>query len=423
MCTISKRSYEAKSPRPRDTILSILLLVLFMWPGIASGEAGSTKNSAGINLEHAEHLMKRSPGDAIVGLESQRTLNPMLLRLPAGRWAKIHEQKPGDDVTFKRQAHAGSAFDSRRGRIIIFGSDTHGEDWSNSPLFFDVASLKWSRLYPDDDPSTYRVNAEGIPVAGTDGDHPWAMHTFGSVEYDPIGDAFIVSSYPQHLEPGRFTDAVAQIWPQIRRHPTWILNLATGKWQPLSGKAEHFFPYATAYDVDRHVIIGYKSAGVFELDLRSNVWHQAKPRGLLGYGNNAVFDTLHRALVVFGSNPRSNDVVVYRPATKQQLRMSTPGVRPPRGKYNPMAFHVGIGRTVVLVDRAPEDKLTRDLRKMQAETWLYDLGEDVWTQVRSATLPFGCGMNYNMAYDAAHDLLLLVANPPEEPTAVWALRL
>jgi len=32
-------------------------------------------------------------------------------------------------------------------------------------------------------------------------------------------------------------------------------------------------------------------------------------------------------------------------------------------------------------------------------------------------------MNYNLEYDPNHRLLLLVASPPGEATAVWALRL
>jgi hypothetical protein len=390
------------------TILATSLLGVGASLGLAGGFAGGT------DIYQAERNPTR------IG---ERKLNPDLLEIPVGNWIKMHQQRPSDKVTFKRQSHAGSAFDTRRGRIIIFGSDTHAKDWSNSPLFFDVLHLEWSRLYPDDDPSTYQVNSQGIPVAGVNGDHPWAMHTFGSAEYDPVGDALIVSSYPQHLAPGRFTDVLANVWPEIRQHPTWVLDLETKKWRPLAGRAVHFFPYATAYDRDRRVIIGYKSAGVFELDLQSRLWHQVKPKGLLGYGNNAIYDMHRRALIVFGSKERTNDIVVYKPATKQHLKMSTAGIRPPRSRYNPMAFHAGVAKTVVLVDRAPDDKPNRDLAKMQTETWLYDLGKDEWTQIKSATLPFGCGMNYNMEYDPAHDVLLLVANPPEEPTAVWALRL
>jgi hypothetical protein len=132
---------------------------------------------------------------------------------------------------FHRQAHGGSAFDSKRGRIVLFGSDTHGLDWSNSPLYFDIASFAWTRAYPDDDPSTYRVSHDGIPIAGTRPPHPWAMHTFAAVSYDALNDRPVVSSYPQHLERGRFTDALAHVWPQIRRHPTWLFDLESQRWR------------------------------------------------------------------------------------------------------------------------------------------------------------------------------------------------
>jgi hypothetical protein len=86
--------------------------------------------------------------------------------------SEIHRQQATDPVRFHRQWHGGSAFDTRRGRIVLFGSEIHGDDWTNSPLFFDLASLTWTRAYPDDPPSTYGVTAEGVPVAGVDGRHP-----------------------------------------------------------------------------------------------------------------------------------------------------------------------------------------------------------------------------------------------------------
>ncbi|OPX22239.1 MAG: hypothetical protein B1H04_05340 [Planctomycetales bacterium 4484_123] len=75
-------------------------------------------------------------------------------------------------MAFRRQAHGGSCFDTKRGRLVLFGSNTHGRTWMNSPLFFDPVTTTWSRAYDDDKPETYTVNAEGIPVAGSRGDHP-----------------------------------------------------------------------------------------------------------------------------------------------------------------------------------------------------------------------------------------------------------
>lgn len=75
--------------------------------------------------------------------------NPDLLKLEPDRWVKIHEPKAGE-ATFRRQPHGGSCFDTKRGRLVLFGSDSHGRDFTNSPLFFSPVELKWSRAYDND---------------------------------------------------------------------------------------------------------------------------------------------------------------------------------------------------------------------------------------------------------------------------------
>ncbi len=343
--------------------------------------------------------------------------------IPAGRWVKVHTQSPYDAVYFHRQAHGGSAFDTRRGRMVLFGSDTHGENWHNSPFFFDTGRLQWSRLYPDDAPSTYTVNAAGLPVAGEKRDHPWAMHTFDAVVYDVAQDRLMVSSLPKHLQPGRFTEVLAKVWPRVRHHPIWALDLASNKWTPLNAGDVHFFPYATAYDTHRDLIIGYRDSGIYELQRDPPIWRKVAGPGLLGYHNSAVYDSANRALVVFGSNSSSNDVVVYFPQSGRHQMMPTPGIRPPKDEHAPMAFHQRLGRTVVLADR-PQPGASSHARDLaRTETWLYDLRTDYWSQVPGASLPFGCGMNYNLEYDPTNDLLLLVTTEPGQSTSVWALRL
>lgn len=355
-------------------------------------------------------------------------LNPRLLDLPANEWVAIHQQAPDDKVRFKRQEHGGSCFDSKRCRIVLFGSNTHGQDWTNSPLVFDVIAGAWSRLYEDDDPSTYRAaGADGLAVAGAAGDHPWAMHTFGAVQYDPTRDEMVVCSWPEHLKPGRFTDALADVWPTVRKHPTWTFSFRTNTWSPLPGKPQHFFPYACTYDSDRNVIIGYGGHGIWELantgGAEPRTWTRVEPRSLSGYHNNAAYDSVHQAVLVYGSHEKSDDMIVYRPATGAHRKMPTPGVRPPKDQHNPMCFDPAAARTVVIVDRGGSAARPENGK---AETWLYDLPSDTWTQVPSATLPFGCGMNYNLHYDPHHQACLLVTEDltkPGRPVTVYALRL
>ncbi len=356
-----------------------------------------------------------------VALGASAAGRPAAAELPRGQWTRIHEQSERDEVRFRRQVHGGAAFDSRRGRIVLFGSDEHGEDWTNAPLYFDVAQRRWTRPYPDDDPATYGVDRFGNAAAGANRDHPWAMHTYGTVTYHEADDAIVISIYPEHMQPGRFTNALAQVWPSVRRHPTWALDLATDAWRPLAVPPVHFFPYATAYDSERRIVMGYKADGVFELRPRPIGWTKVAEPGLLGYHNAAVFDSRRRALVVFGSHQGANDIVVYDPATKRHDRMPTPGLRPPKAQYRPMAFHSGIGQTVLVFDsKADGDPALSG--PGWSETWLYDLGRDAWTQ-HAARLPFRVGMNYNMVYAARDDLLLLVADQPGRPTSVWALPL
>ena len=97
--------------------------------------------------------------------------------------------------------------------------------------------------------------------------------------------------------------------------------------------------------------------------------------------------------------------------------MSTPGLRPPGADSVPLAYHPGIGSIVALVEKK------EDSGRGSTETWLYSVAADTWQHLNTATIPFAIGMNYDMVYDSNHELLTLVANFRDEPTAVWVLRL
>ena len=346
--------------------------------------------------------------------------NPRLLELTAGQWVKLHEQNAGSPERFMRQAHGGSCFDSKRGKLVLFGSNTHGKDWKNSPRIYDPIRNEWRSLYRDDPLNSYAVSEEGLPVAGPDGAHPWAMHTFGGVLYDTVRDEMVVVCHPGHMVPGRFTNSVKGLWGQVKRHPTWTFSFETQKWEPLPGKAVSFFPYAAAWDSDRGAVIGYRPDGVYELSGEVREWKRMVKGGLFGWHNNCAYDSKNKALIVFGTNKNSNDIAAYWPEAQRHRRMPTPGNRPPKDQHNPMAFVPEIAQTVILVDRTvKKDGAEKDT----TETWTYDLVKDAWTHVPTATLPFACGMNYNVEYDSIHRVLLLVTGGYSRATAVWALKL
>jgi len=83
----------------------------------------------------------RAGGDLPIEVE-----NSLYLRnLPTNRWVRYHEEQPG---AWSRQGHAGMAFDRKRGTLLIFGSDTHGENWDNSVHEFDPRRRRWAVRWP-----------------------------------------------------------------------------------------------------------------------------------------------------------------------------------------------------------------------------------------------------------------------------------
>ncbi|MCP5366008.1 MAG: hypothetical protein H6907_17785 [Hyphomicrobiales bacterium] len=344
---------------------------------------------------------------------------------PAGEWTALYRQTAAEAALCPWQEHAGSAYDSRRHRLVVFGSDTHGTDWTNSPLFLDLDRPAWRRAHPDDAHATYRADMAGDAVAG-DG-HPWAMHTFGAVEYDPDGDRLIVASHPDHLSPGRFTDAMAGPWRHVRRHPTWTYEFGGGGWRRLPGNAVSCFAHATVLDTDRNRVVGITGTGVHELwpDPRNPLgpWRRVAAPGPLSWGLNAAYDSRHRAVVMFGDHRRRDTVAVYRIGGVRVETMPTLGRRPPGDRYVPLAFHPRLGVTVALVQVFPDGDFQAPAARRRMETWLYDLGRDAWERLPRATLPFGWYMNYHLHYMARQDRLVLLARPPGGPVTLYTLEI
>lgn len=333
--------------------------------------------------------------------------------LPTKQWIKIHQQTPKDEIHFLRQANTGSAFDNRRGYFLLFGGNTDPEDWSNTVYAFDMGSLQWHTSYPIDSPDTYAVNAKGVPVAGSKGDHPWAMYTFGGVEYDLLHDSLVVASYPKQLAPDKkHGQNFAHIWKLIKQHPTWIYSFDENKWIAGDSKNISFYPYTMTYNSDRDVITGFRPDGVFDWSGEMGGWKKVANSSYSQWATNSVYDSIKHAFVLYGGNALKNDVYVYTVGDESTKKMPTPGERPPSGQSVPLAFHPKAGKTIAVVDAGET-----------AQTWLYDLGTDRWERLVDADFPFKVGTNYNLEYDSIHNLIVFIASPPHEETAVWILKI
>ncbi|HIE56238.1 MAG TPA: VanZ family protein, partial [Chromatiaceae bacterium] len=222
-----QRAIPGRSADITDVLVSTLAW-LFAWIYV------STKNPTGLSASKptgngGDPLFKSHPTLLKVGLPAlvatasvgivgsfwlqettTRATAPSLEHLPPNRWIRLHQPKRS---SWRRQNHAGIAYDSRRHSLLLFGSDTHRSNWDNSVHEFDIQTLTWKTHYPEAPPETYRVDSRGQPVAGGDRPLPWAMHTFDTVVYDPQQDALVVAARPLH-------NPMIKKVEGIRQHPT-----------------------------------------------------------------------------------------------------------------------------------------------------------------------------------------------------------
>lgn len=364
-------------------------------------------------------------GMAAAAEPERRALNPRLLELKPNVWTLLAQPAK---ASWRRQAHAGIAYDSKRGTLLVFGSNTHGLDWDNAVHEFDPVTQRWETHYAPAPKTSYRADAAGRAIAGTDRLLPWAMHTYDNIVYDPKLDAVIVSARPEH-NPIRKTLAAAKI------HPTWIYELSTRQWRIFENRGEsypNFFAAASAYDAGRDVIVAYKW-GIWEIGPDRDVWKRATREHHHQIHHTMEYDVRHRKLVVFGDYHNRSDVWVYTPGARAgdtgSWEKKTPtGDACPPGQHFPVAYDTEHGVFLLVVDNTAytaED--ARGRRKKMADarsssSFVYDLGSNRCTRLPATEL-LPLGMNYMMVYDRRHKAFLLVTGDHVKPAAVWALRL
>ncbi len=371
-------------------------------------------------------ILAAMPGPTVSWADAPRPaerLNADLLGLKPNTWHKFHQPKTLD---WRRQAHAGIAYDSRRGTLLVFGSDTHGRNWDNSVHEFDPVTARWSTHYPRAPKGSYRADPQGRAIAGTGQLLPWSMHTYDNVVYDPALDAVVVTGLPEH-------NPIKQQVPKAKTHPTWIYDLKSREWSMLAsrdGKYPKFFAAASAYDSHRDVVAAYKW-GMWELGPKRERWRKATGESHHRIHYNMEYDSTRKVLAVFGDHSRTNDVWIYRPAAKPggkgQWEKRTPGGDPfPRDQHFPVAFDSHRGMFLLLPDntRYVEDDNGRTRRRpaRSSSTFVYDPERNHYTRLPDADMP-RLKMNYMMVYDPRHRAFLLVTGDHRAPPTVWALKL
>ncbi len=340
-----------------------------------------------------------------------------LLNLPANRWIKYHELPAGD---WWRKGHAGLAYDSTRGSLLVFGSDTHGDGWDNVVHEFIPRQRAWVHHGVDAHPDTYKINSDGYRVAGGMDVMPWAMHTYDGVDYDPALDSLVVVASPNH-------NPVNREWPNPEYRPVWIYNLDNRKWSIFDDGIRitppNFFGAATAFDsTDNSLYIC--RAGLWRLNLTKGEFVKlgSAPKCL---HRTMAFDSWRRHLYVFGSYGGTSRItrVDTRLISENPINWEE---HKPGGDYCPpyssvpVAFDENTGVFLLVVN---DQKHTTDNKVPNtATTFIYNPETNIYTELIGTRLP-GERLNFMMAWDKVHEAFFLLTGNLNDGITVWALRL
>lgn len=346
-----------------------------------------------------------------------------LERIPANQWLRYHQPLNAD---WRRQGHAGIAYDTQRATFYIFGSDTHGENWDNSVHEFDPETKSWSTHYPPADPGTYRVDNRGVGVSGGDRILPWAMHTFDNILYDPINDALVVTAKPDH---NPISKTLGQ--PPLV-HPTWFYYLPLKTWLTMENMDQAFpgnFAGASAYDAGRRVIMSYGS-GLAELGPDRGEWRKVPVKKPHEIHYSMEYDAVRKQLFVFGNFNNSNTVWIYTPGRQSGEAGSWEEKNPggdycPPDQHFPVAFDKHKGVFLLVPDNNPGTPTGGKGKAggaRNSSTFVYDPDRNEYHRLPNADLP-ALSMNYMMVFDSRRRIFFLVTGGWQDPPVVWVLRL
>jgi len=366
------------------------------------GSTGSTVsggNGASPAITSAQVDPYRSPP-----VPAGRSLNPALTALAPNRWVLFHRSA----YPWRRQAHAGAVLDTKRGNLVIFGSDTHGRNWDNRVHVFDPYTESWSSMGEIAAPQSYGTDARGYAAAGENADLPWAMHTYDALVYDRLHDSLVVLSTPNHNPKKKQFSK--------RRDPTWIFDLTAHRWrihEPAGGARPTAFGGASAYDEHRDVIVAYSvigKAGVWELGPDRSEWTRAAgSRHRLH--SNMVYDPHRRLISVFGNYNGSREVWEYAPGGGSGIpghwRERSPSGDCPPLEAPPAAYDLR-NRVFLAIHRGNS-------------TCIFDPAKNRFWTLGVVTPDIG-KLNYMLVYDPFHEVFLLVTGDHTRAPEVWSFR-
>ena len=249
----------------------------------------------------------------------------------------------------------GAAYASRyggSGSMIVFGGG-HNDYFGSDVHAFDLASREWRRItdgYVTGGDEEYGVGARYPDAVYPDGS-PLPPHTYDYVQYDPVGNDYLLFKGQTELGPEVKAVAIPHLfnldtltWRHGPQHPTAILN--SGGWTTWDASRRAVWGHS-GDDGCGNAFIGFSPDGD-NGDGTFGRWFDRFPNKLPGVANhNAMqIDPLRDIIVV--SVHAHDDLFAIDPADPEReiVRLKSTGSKPALRPYAAMEYAPNLDRLV-----------------------------------------------------------------------------
>jgi hypothetical protein len=334
--------------------------------------------------------------------------------IPANKWGRVETTGNPPRKVF----HGAAAIAPDRDEVFFFGADTHDQDYDNGIFRLNLESLNWSRDYEADPIADYILTPDNHSI--TNSGRPWAMHTFDSLDYDPVTRKLILVGSANHAYK-IFADFQKRgLFIKDRIRPaTWLYDPDTKTWELVRTNSPSLFAYGLVWDPLGQQFIGHNGLSTFHYNSARKQWQSYKAATVKGYHRKMVFDTYAGRVLTLGHNGGSNVLYSYDPKTHTWAVVETIGKTVPA---NGAALAYDTHNQVMLY-------LANDYHNQynnptgRSKTFIYDSKTKTWKHLGIES-PELYGMNYLTQYDPVRKIFLHFerSKDSEGKIAVWAFR-
>jgi N-acetylneuraminic acid mutarotase len=324
-----------------------------------------------------------------------------------------------------RRSHA-MAYDSESDRVILFGG--YDGSYRNDTWAYDCNTDTWTQMSPPSSPTArrhhrmaYDAESDRVILFGGEGAGGYRNDTWA---YDYDTDTWTQMS-PPSSPTARYVPAMAYDvesdriilfggYDGSRLGDTWTYDYGTDAWQEvtpaLSPPAR--YSHAMAYDAHSDLVImfgGYDGSyrsDTWAYDCNANTWAQVStPSSPPSREDHTMAcDAESCRVILFGGSDGSDylgDTWTFQLGSvgRDDWRQMDPDPHPCVRHRQKMAYDEESDRIILFGGEQTSYVWLHD-------TWAYDYGTDMWTQMNPASSPTAC-VDPGMAYDAESDRVIL----------------